>query len=255
MCLWFTGWQLWQCYWWCSALPSLGPEKPKVSAHLWGEGELLWVGEERELPLSVSRLHLLKNCDILFSHHQSLSHGAFIPSTRKGLWMPAFWMLLKVTPYTWDKSSQFSSSKTSLVLTTHSSKDLKRIESQRYPGGGNGNPLQYSCLENSMDRGPWWATVHGITKSWTQKSTHSTYISEKRKLSLKIYRDSRGIRTVSPRKILCLSLTESMMLLSLPNMWECIKGHPSLYLFLSPWTTMFKMPISLPWSFSDKSWR
>ena len=30
----------------------------------------------------------------------------------------------------------------------------------RSPGEGNGNPLQYSCLENSMDRGPWWATVH-----------------------------------------------------------------------------------------------
>ena len=34
----------------------------------------------------------------------------------------------------------------------------------RFPGGGNGNPLQYSCLENSMDRGAWWATVHGVTK-------------------------------------------------------------------------------------------
>ena len=33
------------------------------------------------------------------------------------------------------------------------------------PGIGNGNPLQYSCMENSMDRGTWWATVHGITKS------------------------------------------------------------------------------------------
>ena len=33
------------------------------------------------------------------------------------------------------------------------------------PGGGNGNPLQYSCLENSMDRGAWRATVHGVTKS------------------------------------------------------------------------------------------
>ena len=32
----------------------------------------------------------------------------------------------------------------------------------RSPGEGNGNPLQYSCLENSMDRGAWWATVHGI---------------------------------------------------------------------------------------------
>ena len=33
-----------------------------------------------------------------------------------------------------------------------------------------GNPLQYSCLENTIDRGDWWATVHGITKSWTQLS-------------------------------------------------------------------------------------
>ena len=37
----------------------------------------------------------------------------------------------------------------------------------RFPGEGNGNPLQYSCLENSMDRGAWWATVHGVTKSQT----------------------------------------------------------------------------------------
>ena len=35
------------------------------------------------------------------------------------------------------------------------------------PGGGNGNPLEYSCLENSMDRGAWQVTVHGVTKSWT----------------------------------------------------------------------------------------
>ena len=38
----------------------------------------------------------------------------------------------------------------------------------RYPGGGNGNPLQYSCLRNPRDRGAWWTTVHGVTKSWTQ---------------------------------------------------------------------------------------
>ena len=36
--------------------------------------------------------------------------------------------------------------------------------SGRSPGGGNGNPLQYSCLENPMDRGAWWATVHGIAR-------------------------------------------------------------------------------------------
>ena len=39
--------------------------------------------------------------------------------------------------------------------------------SGRSPGGGNGNPLQYSCLETLMDRGAWWAAVHGVTKSKT----------------------------------------------------------------------------------------
>ena len=39
--------------------------------------------------------------------------------------------------------------------------------SGRSPGEGNSNPLQYSCLENPMDRGAWRATVHGVTKSWT----------------------------------------------------------------------------------------
>ena len=38
-------------------------------------------------------------------------------------------------------------------------------ESGRSPGKGNGNPLQYSCLENSMDRGVWWATVHRVSES------------------------------------------------------------------------------------------
>ena len=35
--------------------------------------------------------------------------------------------------------------------------------SGRFPGGGHGNPLQYTCLENPMDRGAWWATVHEVT--------------------------------------------------------------------------------------------
>ena len=38
----------------------------------------------------------------------------------------------------------------------------------RSPGGRHGNPLQYSCLENPMDRGAWRAMVHGVTESWTQ---------------------------------------------------------------------------------------
>ena len=41
---------------------------------------------------------------------------------------------------------------------------------ERSPGVGNGSPFQYSCLENSMDRGALWATVHGAAKSWTYLS-------------------------------------------------------------------------------------
>ena len=40
----------------------------------------------------------------------------------------------------------------------------------RSPGEGNGNPLQYSCLENLMDGGAWWAAVHGVAKSWARLS-------------------------------------------------------------------------------------
>ena len=49
----------------------------------------------------------------------------------------------------------------------------------RFPGGGHGNPVQYSCLGNSMDRGAWQATEHGVTNSLTQLkqlSTHHTYL-------------------------------------------------------------------------------
>ena len=46
-------------------------------------------------------------------------------------------------------------------------------ESERSSGEGNGSPLQYSCLENPMDRGAWRATVHRVTKSQTQLSTQA----------------------------------------------------------------------------------
>jgi len=44
----------------------------------------------------------------------------------------------------------------------------------RSPGKGHGNPLQYSCLENPMDRGAWWATVHSVANSWTRLKQFST---------------------------------------------------------------------------------
>ena len=52
--------------------------------------------------------------------------------------------------------------------------------SGRSSGGGHGNPLQYSCLENPMDRGAWWVRVHRVTKSQTrlkQLSTHAHYLT------------------------------------------------------------------------------
>ena len=47
--------------------------------------------------------------------------------------------------------------------------------SGRSPGGGHDNPLQYSCLENPMDRGAWWTTVPGVAKSWKQLKRLSTH--------------------------------------------------------------------------------
>ena len=47
------------------------------------------------------------------------------------------------------------------------------LGSGKSPGEGSGNPLQYSCLENSMYRGTWWATVHGVSKSQTRLSNQN----------------------------------------------------------------------------------
>ena len=46
--------------------------------------------------------------------------------------------------------------------------------SGRSPEGGNGYPLQYSCPENSMDRGGWWATVYGVAKRWSNTTEQLT---------------------------------------------------------------------------------
>ena len=55
-----------------------------------------------------------------------------------------------------------------LSANTRDTRDVGSIlGSERYPRVGTGNPLQYSCLENSMDRGAWQATVHGVAKRWT----------------------------------------------------------------------------------------
>ena len=47
---------------------------------------------------------------------------------------------------------------------------VRSLGQEDSPGEKNGYPLQYSCLENSMDRGTWWTAVYGVAKTWTQLS-------------------------------------------------------------------------------------
>ena len=62
--------------------------------------------------------------------------------------------------------------------SAYSAGDLDLIPgSGRSPGEGNGNPLQYSCLENSMNGGAWWATVHGVTESDTESQSRLSYFT------------------------------------------------------------------------------
>ena len=62
------------------------------------------------------------------------------------------------------------------------------------PGGGHGNQLQYSCLENPVDRGTWWATVHAVTDSWTRQKRLATHAYICDTITTKA-------RTVSPPKV------------------------------------------------------
>ena len=73
--------------------------------------------------------------------------------------------------------------------------------SERSPGEGNSNPLQYSCLENPMDRGAWWATVHGVAKSRTWLSDF-TSTSQKLQSSGQILRSrqTRWLETTQHTK-------------------------------------------------------
>ena len=57
-----------------------------------------------------------------------------------------------------------------LKVKVESEKAGLKLNIQKMNGEGNGNPLQYSCLENPMDGGAWWAAVHGVTESWTRLS-------------------------------------------------------------------------------------
>ena len=66
--------------------------------------------------------------------------------------------------------------------------------SGRAPGGGHGNPLQYSCLENPMDRGAWQYTIHRVTKSRTRLKPLSTHVHAMNMLDVNTLRTGQGQR-------------------------------------------------------------
>ena len=95
------------------------------------------------------------------------------PQSGGALWARVFLNTCNSPVYSWAKApkdTRQGASQVALVIKSppaHAGDAVLIPGLGRSPGEGNGNPLQYSCLENPMDRGAWWATVHGITKSWT----------------------------------------------------------------------------------------
>ena len=111
----------------------------------------------------------------------------------------------------------------------------------RSPGGGNRNPFQYSCLENSMDRGSWQATVHRITKSWTR-------------LLLLLSRISRVRLCVTPGSFvpgILQARALKWVAISFSNAWKWkvkVKLLSHVQLFTTPWTAAYQAPPSMGFS-------
>ena len=105
------------------------------------------------------------------------------------------------------------------------------------PGGGNGNPLQYSHLGNPTDRGAWWATVHGVVKSWTWLSMHKQVANNKQEgLAGCSFRPLSSVQSLSRvwlfatpglqhARLPCPSPTPGACSNSCPSSWSC---HPTI---------------------------
>ena len=99
----------------------------------------------------------------------------------------------------------------------------------RSPGIGNGNPIQYSCLDNSMDRGTWWVTVHGVAKSMTWLSTHTHTHTHTHKYHYNPIHNSKWIQFSSVQSLSCVWLfvtpwtAARQVSLSITNFWSLLK--------------------------------
>ena len=101
---------------------------------------------------------------ILFGDHKAFWSYKLIFSTTVVKFWPLFFshICICICAYIW--ASQVVLVIKNLPANVGDKRDMGSLPgSGRSPGGGNGNPSRYSCLENPVDRGAWWATVHGVT--------------------------------------------------------------------------------------------
>ena len=112
--------------------------------------------------------------------------------------------------------------------------------SGRSPGEGNGNPLQYSCLENPLDRGAWWATVHWVTKSRTRLSDFTHSLSMCFKLMLCLACILKGILWGGYYYYMGLQIWKHRKLK--------VKSLSHVRLFATPWTVAHQAPPSMGFS-------
>ena len=97
-----------------------------------------------------------------FSFTLSLIFCDFMMFYRLSIWIRSLFLHLAIN--TWHRLPQWPSGRESACQCRRCRRWGFYPGSGRSPGEGNGSPLQYSCLENPMDRGAWWATVHGVAK-------------------------------------------------------------------------------------------
>ena len=129
-------------------------------------------------------------------------------------------------------ASQVEASGKESTCQSGDTRDVDSIPgSGRSPGGGDGHLLQYSCLENPVDRGAWWATVHGVTKEldtnkqlYTHTHTHTNTTNR--------FQEVSGLYTV----------WSSFSLLLLLSRFSCVQ------LFATPWTVAHQVLLSMGFS-------
>ena len=124
-----------------------------------------------------------------------------------------------------------------LPANTGDARDVSIPGWGRFPGEGNGNPLQYSCLEKSMDRGVWRATVHGVKKSWTRECKHGAFKESDKALHGAVpprkWRNSRAVAPCTSREV---GEEEQLLSLDLQNLLIQLLDSSFLFLvyFLKP---------------------